>query len=385
MKHFKEEELLEKIESLPSKLKEYREVLLSNLVLIGEIPAPTGKEEARIDFWLERLTQLGLECSTDEIGNAVAILPGKSGKYSLLITAHVDIPFEATENHTYTLEEDKVWGIGVADNSLGVATLLTLPFLLKKLHIKLENDLILLASVRSLEQGNQEGLKFFLNNTQKQPHCALVLEGVPLGRLNFRSMATFGGEISCQVDRKVSQTSAIDIMCSIIQQLKQLPLASEQYTFLTLGTIEGGVSHKYPARKCSLRFQLRSNSDSAIEELIQKIYQILDNISQHPGLSVYLKAIANSAAGGLDSSHPLVLKARKVQTKLNIMPQDNIYSPIISPFIQHGLPTLCLGITNGENLQYPDEFIEIEPCVKGIAQVIGILLLMDRGIEWCKA
>ncbi|MDK2922539.1 MAG: tripeptide aminopeptidase [Desulfonauticus sp.] len=376
---------LERITNLARKVEQYREILLSNLVLVGEIPAPSGQEEERINFILEKFLQLGLEnCVTDEIGNAVAILPGSKRKHSILLTAHVDVPFEITANHTYTLEENKVWGIGVADNSLGVATLLSLPIFLKKLNITLENDLILLGAVKSLEQSNQEGLKFFLANTQKKPHCALLLEGSPLGRLNFRSMSTFGGQITCQINRRLSEASAIEMICQIIQSLKTLPLAEEEHTVLTLGSIEGGASHKYPARSCNLKFQIRSNSDQTIKNLIQKIYQILDNISQHPGLSVHLKTIATSIAGGLNSSHPLVLKARNIQEKLDITPQDNIYSPVISPFVEHNIPALCLGLTNADNLHYLDEYIEIEPCSKGLAQLIGLLLLIDKEIDLCR-
>jgi acetylornithine deacetylase/succinyl-diaminopimelate desuccinylase-like protein len=372
--------VLERVRGLTAVLEPLREVLLANLVLIGEIPAPTFGEQKRVSFLEERFVECGLQnCSTDELGNGLAILPGTKGEETILLTAHADTPFAANEDHTYTLNSHRVLGPGVADNSLGLAVLATLPILLEKLDIQLKNNLLLMASVRNLDQGNQEGLKFFLANSKQPIHAAIVIEGSPLGRLNFRSMASLGGMITCQINRKISQESAINILCQIVAQLNAIHLPQENHTFFTLGSIGGGISYKYPARNGFLKFQLRSNCDRTIEEITGSIYNILDGIAQQPGVSAHLKQIASTKSGGLDSGHPFVLRARQILDALDISPQDSIYSPIISAFAEYQVPALCIGITHAENVNYVDEFIEIEPIMKGVAQLIGILMAIDGG------
>jgi hypothetical protein len=42
-----------------------------------------------------------------------------------------------------------------------------------------------------------------------------------------------------------------------------------------------------------------------------------------------------------------------------------------------------LGITHGENLNKIDESIEIEPIYSGLAQLLGVLLAIDKG--YCDA
>jgi acetylornithine deacetylase/succinyl-diaminopimelate desuccinylase-like protein len=376
--------ILERVRSLTSDLEDLREILLANLVLIGEIPSPTSGEQQRVAFLGERFSEYGLQnCSTDELGNGLAILPSIKGERTILLTAHADTPFAASEDHTYTVNSSRVLGPGVADNSLGVAVLATLPVLLEKLDIKLQSDLLLLAPVRSLEQGNQEGLKFFLGNCKQPIHAAIAIEGAQLGRLNFRSMASLGGLISCQINRKISQESAVNILCQIVAQLNAIHLPQENHTFLTFGSIGGGISYKYPARNGFLKFQLRSNCDRTIEEITSSIYNILDSIAQQPGVSAHLKQIATTTSGGLDSGHPLVVQARQVLDALDISPQDSIYSPMISAFAEYNVPALCIGITYADNVNYVDEFIEIEPIMKGVAQLIGILMAIDGGLK-CK-
>ncbi|SDN73573.1 Acetylornithine deacetylase/Succinyl-diaminopimelate desuccinylase [Desulfonauticus submarinus] len=376
--------ILEEVRTFPLELEKLKEIVLANLVLIGEIPAPTGEEQQRISFVMERMVEYGVEmCATDELGNGLAFLPGRKGKQTILIVAHADTPFPANVDHTFSVNSTEVHGPGVADNSLGVAVLTSLPFLLDKLKIQLESNLLLLTSVRNLNQGNQEGLKFFLANSKQPIDVGIVLEGAPLGRLNFKSIASLGGLVSCQINRRISQESAIKILCQVISSLNSIPLPQETHTFLTLGAIQAGVSYKYPARHGRLQFQVRSSSDDTIKEITGIIYNLLDNISQQPGVSAHFRQIASSKCGGVDSNHPLVLCARKIHEVLKITPQDSIYSPAVSAFVEHKIPALCIGLTEAENVNYEDEFIEIEPLIVGIAQLIGILMAIDGGRQ-CK-
>ena len=376
--------VLEYVRSLSFDLEKLREILLANLVLIGEIPSPTGEEQNRIAFLEERWAEYGLlDCATDELGNGVAILPGQKGDSTILLVAHADTPFALTEDHTYSVNSSRVFGPGVADNSLGVAVLSSLPLFFEKLNIQLQSDLCFLVPVRHLDQGDQEGLKFFLSNIKGPVDAAIVVEGAQLGRLNFRSMATLGGKITCQINRRISQESAINVLCHVVSRLNKMDLPQENHTLLTLGAIEGGVSYKYPARNGELKFQIRSNSGQTIEKITGVIYNILDDIALQPGVSAHLTPIAHTSSGGLDSSHPFVLAARQIQATLDIVPQDSIYSPAISAFAEYNIPGLCIGITLAENINYLDEFIEIEPIMKGVAQLIGILMAIDGGLR-CK-
>ena len=160
------ESIVEKLPEYIEKLKTVNEVLLSNLVMVGEIPAPTFKEAKRVQFMLDRFTEAELQnSSTDEAGNAVAILPGKEGKENILIVAHTDTLYSEKIDHTLTIQPNSVIGPGVGDNSLGVAVILTLPFILEQLNITLDSNLILLGASRSLGRGDLEGLRFFLSNT----------------------------------------------------------------------------------------------------------------------------------------------------------------------------------------------------------------------------
>ena len=371
---------LARMPGLAAELEPYREMLLANVVMVGEIPAPTFAEEERVSFIKQRFTECGLQsCSSDEVGNGMGIIPGTRGKKTILVSAHVDTPFAASANHSFTIEPGIISGPGVADNSMGLAVLTTLPTVLEGLGIKLQSDLLLLAPTRSLEQGDQQGIRFFLSNSTIPITTGIVVEGSPLGRLHYRSMASLGGMISCLVDRKVCHLSAIEVLNSLMSQLGQIELCAQTNTALVLGSIRGGVTYKLPARTAHLRFQLRSDADDKVNAIYQHILSMLDEAAKKKGVSAYLEVIARTRSGGLDASHRLVTIARTIMRSIGVQAQASIYSSTISPYLEHAIPAVCLGVSNGDNLNYADEYIEIEPMLTGLAQIIGLLLCIDGG------
>lgn len=373
-------QVLEQVRTLPAALEPLRELLLANLVMISEIPAPTFREKKRIAFVKQRFTECGLSSvSSDEAGNGLGVLPGVLGDRALLLVAHADTPFGSSENHSCTIEPSRIRGIGVADNSLGVAVLATLPTILERLGLQLRSDLLLLASTQSLEQGDQHGLRYFLQNCDRQISCGISIEGSPLGRLRYRSMASLGGMISCRITDKESQVSAIEILNRIIYQLGLIVLPEWTQSALVLGSVSGGASYKVPARNARLRFQLRSDLDSVVNEITKKIGAIIERVNTQEGVSAELEVIARTTAGGLVTGHSLVTQTRRVLEVLNIQPGDITQSSTVSGYVEQGIPAICIGISNGENVNYPDEYVEIEPILTGVAQLIGIILCIDGG------
>ena len=58
-----------------------REMVLANLVMVSQIPAPTFHEEARSEFILNRYVESDLSFSErDDLHNVVGVLEGKKAK-----------------------------------------------------------------------------------------------------------------------------------------------------------------------------------------------------------------------------------------------------------------------------------------------------------------
>ena len=93
-KNFEMEDLLKDLPMQIEKLSEIRKLVLTDAVLLGEIPAPTFNEAERIRLVVDRFRENGLEDpEIDEYENASGVLPGSEGRSSILVMAHVDFGF----------------------------------------------------------------------------------------------------------------------------------------------------------------------------------------------------------------------------------------------------------------------------------------------------
>ncbi|MBW1815240.1 MAG: hypothetical protein JRJ39_16785, partial [Deltaproteobacteria bacterium] len=70
---------LDKLPELVDQIKSIKDTIIANIVLIGQIPAPTFKEKQRIQVFMERLSNFQVdECTTDGYRNPIGIIRGTS-------------------------------------------------------------------------------------------------------------------------------------------------------------------------------------------------------------------------------------------------------------------------------------------------------------------
>ena len=361
------------------------QTLLSNLVMIGEVPSPTFGEQRRIQFLAQRLTDAGLGVSQDEAGNGVGVLAGSEGHRNILIVAHADTPFGQKDDHTITVEEERVLGPGVADNSLGLAALAMLPILLDRAGIRFRSNLVLLGSTRSLGRGDLGGLRFFMENAHT-PFCgAVCVEGVQLGRLSYSSIGMLRGEFRVSVPEEYDwsgfgATGAIRIVNEVINRLLSTPLPSQPRTSIRLGSIRGGTGFANIATQAELRFEIRSESEKIVTQLHERVDEIAAELSAETNTDVTLEIFARRAPGGIQFSHPLVRAARTVMEELEIEPRLSPSISELAVLIQEQVPAVTLGLSTGGQLQKMNEFAHIKPMSKGLAQLVGVLMAMDEGL-----
>lgn len=151
------ESIVKRIGDLPETLHGLQDVLLANLAMIAEIPAPTFAEDARAGFVQERFAEMGYsDCSMDEVGNVAGVLPGSESTdgRNILLVAHTDTAVAATVDHTVVVQPDRVTGPSVADNALGLAVVAAMPAVLERLGLSLRSTVLGLACSRGLGRGS---------------------------------------------------------------------------------------------------------------------------------------------------------------------------------------------------------------------------------------
>ena len=377
-------EIISLLPEIRKRAADIRDIIVANLVMIGEVPAPTFGEQDRINLIQQRFSESGLQnCSTDEAGNALGVIPGEVDN-NILLVAHADTVFPATVDHTISLKANTATGPGVADNGISLAVLVSLQTLLEHLDISFNTTLFLMAASRSLGRGNLEGLTFFLSNRRMPVRAGICLEGIKLGRLSISSVGLLRGEVQITVPEEYDWTrfgaiSAIHALNEVINGLNKIRLPKRPRSSIVLGAVEGGKSFHTIARQAVLRFEIRSESAGIVREIRQHMNDIAAEVASKCGAEVKVKAFARRKPGGIAFAHPLSRNVRSIMRALKISPRIAPGMAALSAFTDRQIPAVTIGLTDGEHLHELDETIQINKTFTGIAQLIGILLAIDGG------
>lgn len=377
--------LLDRLPDFQAAARELSEILLTNTVMISEIPAPTFSEQRRVELMLDRFNEYDLlNCSTDEAGNALGILPGRTGENTILVVAHMDTAFAETVDHTVSIEPGYITGAGIGDDSLGLAALVTLPALLEKLGIELNSNIVLMGSARSLGRGDIEGIRFFLGNKNIPVSAGICVEGVKLGRLSYSSIGMLRGEIQYRVPEEYDWTrfgagGAIVNINDVINRILEIPLPRRPRTSIVLNSVEAGASFNTIPRHATLQFEIRSESGELVQQLGDQIGDIALETRSHTGADVDFNVLARREPGGIGFAHPLTVHARSIIKALGVNPRISPSTSELSAFIDKGIPAVTIGLTQGERHSEELERLEIEPVYLGLAQLVGLLLAIDGG------
>lgn len=378
---------LENLPAMVDEIRSIRDIIITNIVLIGQTPAPTFKEKRRSKIFMERLADFNVdECTTDGYRNPIGIIRGTSpSKPPIFVVAHLDTFIEKDVAHNYTVQENSITGPGVLDNSLGVAVMSSLPAVFQKLNLRFESDVVLAGTIQSLGRGNLRGVRHLLKTWPTPIRGAICLEGVELGRLNYYSDGMVRAEIECSVPEKKGRLrpfkpNAILILNEVINEIMNLRLSQRPRSRIVIGKISGGADHGKTAYEASLGFEIRSDAYKMVKSIYNDIRDIVDGVGHENEVELNIKTISHLKAARLKFNHPLVKSAAAILKKLGIKPLSSSTESALSIFLSRKIPALTLGITRGENYYMENATMEIEPMFKGIAQIVGVLQAIDSGV-----
>lgn len=133
------------------------------MVALTEIPAPPFGEDARAEDFARRLKALGLsDVSIDAVGNVIALRRGSTGERRVAVVAHVDTVFPLETNVTVTRDGDIFKAPGIADNTRGLAAVLSVVEAMEAHDLRTEADIMFVGSVGEEGLGNLRGVRHLM-------------------------------------------------------------------------------------------------------------------------------------------------------------------------------------------------------------------------------
>ncbi len=381
------ESYLDVLPSFVDQIRKIREIIISNIVLIGQISAPTFYERRRAEALVERLADFQAdECTIDDFGNPIGVIRGTSTeRQSIFVVAHLDTFSDVETDQNYEVTDKTISGMGVSDNSAAVGVLASLPAVFNRLGVAFESDIVLVAPTQSLARGNLRGIRRLLQTWPTPIRGAICLESVELGRLNYHSDGMIRGEISCSIASERQwgrhhQPNAIIVINEVINAILGLRLPQKPRTQIVIGKIAGGFNHGNIAYDADIGFEIRSDADEIVKALYSDMRDIVDGINKAFAVDLKLNRISNLNATRLPYNHPLVKCASRILNRLGVEAVSEPSETALSIFLQRNIPAITLGLTHGDNYHQDGAMIEIEPIYKGISQIPALIMAMDSGV-----
>jgi acetylornithine deacetylase/succinyl-diaminopimelate desuccinylase-like protein len=362
--------------------------VLSAAIGIQQIPAPTFAESRRAEALRDRFQIAGLvDVTIDDAGNAYARRPaspgsGQTPRLPVVVSAHMDTVFPAGTDLTLCCEADPVrlFGPGIGDNALGVASLLGLAWALDALGTQLPGDLWLAANTGEEGLGDLSGMRAVVERFGPDVSAYLVVEGMALGHVYHQGIAVRRYRITARAEGGHSwlhfgRPSAVHALVRLAARLADLTVPASPKTTFNIGVITGGTSVNTIAAEASLQLDLRSEDPAVLAALVERV-EALARAGSTAGVDIGLEVIGDRPAGGLPPDHPLVQLAVDTLTACGLRRESvtlEAGSTDANVPLSRGLPSVCIGITRGGNAHRPDEYIEIEPIKTGLKQLLALV------------
>ncbi|MBN1864860.1 MAG: M20/M25/M40 family metallo-hydrolase [Victivallales bacterium] len=372
-------------EKLSEAIAATREMLLANLSMLAQVPAQTFHEKDRAEFILGRFTEGGItDPTTDSMHNAIGRYNGRSGRKTILINTHMDNQFDSTTDQNVTITENKAFGAGIADDNLPLALLMTLPDIICRANLELENNLVFLASTRYHGRGDFGGMRQFIAQNAGGIDAAINLSGTSIGSLNYFTLSRVRCDIKCEMEtdheslwQSIAAGNAILVINEVIESLFSIPLPRRPRTVLNIGMISGGERYSRPGREASVNLEALSEDDETMTSLIDEISTRCTDIAARYGADVSVDFFGRHKAASMTSRHPLIKAAISVIKELGYHPIMEYSNSEISVSMTAGIPSLGLALTTGKGGKHHKSYIDLPPINKGILQLLMILKAID--------
>jgi len=365
-------------------MKNIVEHIIERAVEIQQVPAPTFSEMKRAEHVRGLFVEEELkEVSIDEVGNVYGrwlLDDGRSriGK-PLIVSAHLDTVFPSETNLAVKREGEKIFGPGLGDNSLGVAALFGLLWMLRERKIKPGGDLWFVANVGEEGLGNLRGMKAVVERFDADVQAYLVLEGLALGHIYHRAVGVKRYRITARTTGGHSwsdygKPSAIHELAKLVVELTSLNLPAHPRTTMNVGKISGGTSVNVIASEACLDLDLRSEGQESLGELLATVEMLIQHANTKSGsqheLRLEAEVIGERPAGEISPTHPLVQLAEECLREQGLHPILTSGSTDANMPLSKGYPAVVLGISTGGSAHTVHEYIHTQPVQKGMEQLV---------------
>ena len=369
-----------------------------NLIELTEIEAPPFKEMKRAEEFAERLRLAGLEnVWIDSIGNVLGFLKGSIGDKNIALDAHIDTVFPEGTDVKVRVKNDTLFAPGVADDTRGLAMILTIAESIKKQNIEPINNIIFIGTVGEEGLGDLRGVRYLFKNNNPKIDTWIAIDGGSIGRVNNQALGSYRYEVifegpgghSWLAFGLVNPHHALGSGIRDFVQKADIYTSTGPKTSYNVGIISGGTSINSIPFKSSMQIDIRSIEPNRLDDMEEILFNSMQKATNEqneikrsgPDLRLVINKIGNRPSGKVDESVPLIQRTIAATQHMGVEPRLTIGSTNSNIPISLGVPAVTIGRGgDGGKAHSLDEWWINKDGYKSI-QLALLILLSESGIN----
>jgi len=359
------------------------------------IGAPTFLEGKRAEWMIQQFRAIGCDARLDRGGNVIASMDSSARSDYIALTAHLDTVLAPRTPDDIRVEADGTMrGPGVSDNGAGLAALLALARAFRNTNSReLAAPLLFVANVGEEGEGNLSGMRYLCKQSSlaSKIRAFIVLDGPTIDHITHKALASRRFEITYTGGGGHSWTdfgvgNPIHALSRAISLFVDSAPATQgparvSYNF---GTIEGGASINSIATQARAKIDIRSESASRIDELIEQLSESVDRSLQIENeratgarIAAKVKEIGSRPGGCLPPDAPLLRYIRSVDGHLGLKSYLDCASTDANIPLSMNLPAISIGAGGqGGGAHTPSEWFHPDGRDVGLKRILLTLLLL---------
>ena len=329
------------------------------LIELTEIPAPPFMEEKRAARYAELLREAGLEAELDAVGNVIARRGGRDGGRTVAVVAHLDTVFPEGTDVTVKREGDKLMAPGIADDTRGLVTLLTIVRLMDRHGLDTPDDVLFVGSVGEEGIGDLRGVKHLFRDGGPEIHAFVAIDGTSntrvlhhaIGSHRYRVRFLGPGGHSWGAFGLGNPAHAMARAIKLFDDRAGEYVTAGAKTTYNIGRIGGGTSINSIPFENWMEVDMRSMEPGRLEE-IDAIFQEAmtealaeQNTMRREGeeLTVDIELIGDRPSGKVAVDAPLIQRALAATRAVGAEPELSMGSTDSNVPIARGIPATTIG------------------------------------------
>lgn len=356
---------------------------LELLTTLAQIPAPSGKEEKRVEFCKNWFLENGIrDVFVDEALNVICPFGVTQSNRLVVIAAHSDVVFPDTEPLPLRVEDGKIHCPGVGDDTASVVTLMMFAKYIAEKGLKPSAEGVMIV-INSSEEGlgNLKGSRHLMETYGDRVKEFITFDG-HIGRSVDKAVGSrrFLIEIDTEGGHSYSMfgnRNAIAYLASLIDTLYTIKVPAGGRTTYNVGIISGGTSVNTIAQHAEMLYEFRSDDRDSLE-IMGKHMDAAIEFYRAKGVQVTVTLVGDRpCCGDVDLEAWQALKDRASETNCRHFGKELDFvrgSTDCNIPLSMGIPALCLGCYNGVGTHTREEFVYIDTLLPGTRFAFDIML-----------